>query len=192
MSQEIHVTGLAELNKFLQELPIKVEKNILRGALRAGANVIRDKARSNLAANGSVKTGELQRGLKVSTRSKRGIVIAKVQASSTADNRALWLEYGTREHFISVQESEKPINTRRGIHKGKAVSMTTINRNVLQIGANFVGPTVHHPGARAMPYLRPALDGGAQDAILAAGNYIKDRLATKHGLDTASIEIEAT
>ena len=37
--------------------------------------------------------------------------------------------------------------------------------------------------------MRPAIDSQAQNAILAAGEYIKKRLSTKHGLDTAEIEI---
>lgn len=182
---DVHVKGLSDLQKFLDQLAPKLEANIMRGALRAGANVSRDRARANLAANGSVKTGKLQRSLKISTKSKRGTVTAKVQASSLADNRAFWLEFGTAAHLISVQNEEKGINAKTG----KYVSMTTINRNVLKIGNNFVGPTVSHPGARAMPYLRPALDAGAQDSLLAVGNYIKKRL-TKQGLDVSDIEID--
>jgi hypothetical protein len=39
--------------------------------------------------------------------------------------------------------------------------------------------------------MRPALDGQSSAAVVAAGEYIKKRLATKHGLDTADINIEA-
>ena len=106
---------------------------------------------------------------------------------------ANWVEFGTSAHYIKVQDSEKPINARLSKKRGKIVraSMTTVNRNVLQIGANFVGPTVFHPGAKPKPYMRPALDARAQDAVIAAGEYIKKRLATKNGLDTSDITIEA-
>ena len=50
---------------------------------------------------------------------------------------------------------------------------------------------VDHPGARAQPFMRPALDARASDATVAAAQYMKERLATKHGLDTGDVEIEA-
>jgi len=50
---------------------------------------------------------------------------------------------------------------------------------------------VQHPGSRPKPFMRPALDGRAQDAVVAAAQYMKRRLATKNGLDTSSVEIEA-
>ena len=34
----VHIKGGAELNKFLQQLPAKIEQSVLRGALRAGAS----------------------------------------------------------------------------------------------------------------------------------------------------------
>jgi len=39
--------------------------------------------------------------------------------------------------------------------------------------------------------MRPAFDGQSSAAIMAAGEYIKKRLATKHGMDTADVNIEA-
>ena len=38
--------------------------------------------------------------------------------------------------------------------------------------------------------MRPALDSQATRAVVAAGEYIKRRLATKHGLDTSGVMIE--
>ena len=70
-------------------------------------------------------------------------------------------------------------------------SMRTINRRVLKIGNNFVGPVVQHPGIAPRPFMRPALDGQGKNAIVATGEYVKKRLAKKHGLDTADIAVEA-
>ena len=44
---QIRVRGLADLNKFLQDLPVKMEANILRGALRAGLKPIKEAAVQN-------------------------------------------------------------------------------------------------------------------------------------------------
>ncbi|HXC40333.1 MAG TPA: HK97 gp10 family phage protein, partial [Burkholderiales bacterium] len=45
MAEEFRVAGLAELYQTLEQLPLKLEKNILRGAIRAGAKVVADDAR---------------------------------------------------------------------------------------------------------------------------------------------------
>ena len=182
---DIRVTGLSELQAFLDQLPAKIEANIMRGALRAGTKVIKNRAMLNIDS----KTGDLAKSLRIYTRIKDGIV--KSVLASRGDYKALWVEFGTRPHLIKVQEEEKNINYRLSAKRGHTVreSMTTVNRRVLQIGNNFVGPVVSHPGAKPKPFLRPALDSEANNAIIAAGEYIKKRLATKHGLNTAEIEI---
>jgi len=45
-SGTIHITGLADLERRLKELPDKLAKNVLRGAVRAGAAVIQKEAKS--------------------------------------------------------------------------------------------------------------------------------------------------
>ena len=188
---DIHIKGLDQLNKFLQELPVKIEKNVLRGSLRAGMKVVQPVAKANLHS----RSGEIT--LKIGTRSKGGTVTASLKAKHVSkkgvpDNLPIWLEYGTAAHFISVQDEEKPINMRLSARLGMIVraSMTTVNRNVLKIGAHFVGPTVWHPGARPRAWIRPALDSQAQNAVVAAAEYMKQRLATKHGIDTSGVMIE--
>ena len=42
---------------------------------------------------------------------------------------------------------------------------------------------VQHPGAKKKPFLRPALDLQGQAAVEAVREYIRTRLATKHGID---------
>jgi len=157
----VHIKGGAELNKFLQQLPVKIEQSVLRGALRAGANVVMAEAKANVP----VDSGQLRDGLKVSTSSRRGRVTAKVKATGKHAHIAPWLEYGTAAHKITA--------------KGKGMFF----------GGLFV-KGVQHPGSRPKPFMRPALDGRAQEAVSAAARYMKKRLATKHGLDTAGIEVD--
>ena len=190
MADTRHVKGLAELQKFLETLPVKLEQNIMRGALRAGAKVILQTAKQNIHN----VSGELAASLRVTTRVRRGRVVASVVAGgkkAKIGNRPIWVEYGTRAHLISVQEEEKPINFRQSLRRGRIVraSMTTINRLVLKIGKRFVGPTVSHPGARPRPFMRPALDAQAGAATVAVGEYIKKRL-TKEGLNVSGVRVE--
>lgn len=157
---DVRVKGLAELQAFLDQLPAKMEANIMRSALRAGANIVRDQAK----ANAPVKTGLLREGLKVSTRSRRGVVSASVKAKGKHGFIAPWLEYGTGAHKITAKKG-----------------------GTLAFGGGFA-KSVTHPGTAPRPFMRPALEARAQDALVAVGEAIKKRL-TKEGLDAADVEI---
>lgn len=156
---EVNVKGLRELQTFLDQLPAKVERNILRGALRAGANVIKP------VAQGQIRhvSGELARSLKVRSNARGGTVTASVY---TRVFYAPFLEYGTKPHEIKTK-----------------------NGGALSFGGGFV-KSVDHPGARAYPFLRPAMDSQAGAAVIAAAEYARLRLSTKHGLDTADLSFE--
>lgn len=187
---EAHVKGLSELQKFLDALPAKMEANLMRGALRAGGNVIKKNAKGRV----HVLSGRLARSFRVSTRNRGGVVTASIKAGPPdMPNLALWVEYGTKPHYISVSDKEKPVNISASRKAGRTIrsSMTTVNRIVLKIGRWFVGPTVHHPGATPRPFLRPAMDTQAGAALVAVGEYIKKRL-TKAGLNAAHVEVEET
>lgn len=153
----ISVNGLAELQKFLDQLPAKIERNIMRGALRAGAKVIEKEAKTNIHSI----SGELRDSLKIRTGSRRGTVTATIRSRLFY---ARFVEYGTRPHRITSETA---------LAFGK-----TLTRSV------------DHPGAQPHPFMRPALDSRAQDAIVAAAEYIKKRL-TKEGLNASGVEISA-
>ena len=149
MVSELHVSGLSELDKLLKELPARIEGNIMRGAMRAGAKVFADRAKQMVP----VKSGQLRDSIKVSTRSKRGRVSATVRAGSKKAFYAHMVEFGTARHLI------KP-------RKRKSLFFAGIAREV-----------VDHPGASPKPFMRPALDGGQVEAVNAAADYIRKRLA---------------
>jgi len=179
-----NVTGLKELQAFLDQLPAKVEANIMRAALRQGANVVLQEAKNQV----SVKEGYLRDSLRVSTRSRRGTVTATVKSSLYY---AKWIEYGTAAHLIKVQDEERPTRmTRTGLKKFNLRTINKmINRGSLVIGGQFVGPVVSHPGATPKPFMRPALESQSQAALLAVGEAIKKRL-NKQGLDASGVDLE--
>lgn len=198
---DIQVKGLAELQRYLNALPAKIEANVLRGALRAGAKEIEAAAKSYVSVSEPSSTnkkryggfaGQLRKSIYVRTRSKKGVVTATIQAGRGNAYYAQFVEYGTQQHWIKA--SERPMrNTRRG---KRSMSIRTMNRiasrgGSLQIGKSFVGQAVIHPGAQPKPFMRPAMDNRARAAVLAAGAYIKKRLSTAHGIDTADIQLEA-
>lgn len=158
---DVHVTGLRELNDFLDQLAPKLAKNVLRGSLRAGMNTIKPVAQQNVHS----VSGELAKGLKVGTKARGGTVTASLKATGPHGWLARFVEFGTAAHNISAKTG------------------------AMFFGGRFV-KSVAHPGAKPHPFLRPALDQQAQTAVIAAAEYMKNRLASKHGLDTADVTIE--
>jgi HK97 gp10 family phage protein len=163
MAALTNVKGLAELQKFLDQLTPKMEKNVMRGALRAGMKVVQPVAQSHVHS----VSGLLAAGLKIGTKSRRGTVQSNLKAKGEHGSIAHLVEFGTAAHTITAA----PGSALR-LHGGRLVQ------------------SVEHPGARAKPFMRPALDAMAQAAVMATGNYIKQRLATKHGIDTSHIKLD--
>lgn len=163
MSGNVHVKGLAELDKFFDDLVPKMQRNIMRGALRAGAVPVRDQAKANVHS----VTGALKDGIKISTGVKGGVVSAKVRVTGKHAFVAHWLEFtGAAPHWIKPRSR-------------KSLFLAGLAREA-----------VYHPGFKPKPFMRPALDAQATAAVVATGEYIKRRL-TKQGLDTQDIEIGA-
>lgn len=162
MATEVHVKGLAELQTYLDQLAPKIERNILRGALRAGMKVVQPVARANIHS----VSGILAAGLKIGSRARGGRVLATLVSRGKHGPLAHLLEYGVKAHTITA--------------KGKKA--LSFNGLLFQ--------SVNHPGFAKKPFLRPALDQEATNAVVAAGEYIKQRLNSKYGLDTAHIMIE--
>lgn len=166
----IQVKGLADLQKFLDQLPAKLEQNVLRGALRAAAKPVMEAAKQNVLPVGEpsdtnkrlykLYAGALRDSIRLSARidRKRRMVVASVKAGGKSAKTGAdvfysdMVEFGTRQHII-----------------GDGV----------------------HPGVRPRPFMRPALDSQAQSAVIAAAEYMKKRLSTKHGLNTSELSFEA-
>ncbi len=145
----------------LSALPEKIEKNIMRGALRAGAKVIMDEAKRNVP----IKSGDLRKSLRLSTNSKKGVVTATVKAGSKKAYYWRFVEFGTAAHVIHAKKD-----------------------GALVFGGIFSKLALHH-GARAKPFMRPALDTQANVAIQAVGDTIKKRL-TKEGVNASDVNFE--
>lgn len=164
MSDDVKIKGLSELQAMLDTLPAKMEANVMRSGLRAGAKVMADEAKRNIRN----KSGTLASTVKISTSVRRGVVKASVKAGGKNKKTggdayyAHMVEFGTVSHFIL---------------------------GPLKIGGTILAG-VMHPGARAHPFMRPAFDNKHSEALIAVGNKVKQRLSQKHGLDTSGIDID--
>ena len=148
MTTDIAVSGLKELNDALQDLPAKIEKNVLRGAMRAGAKVMLDAARQQVP----VRTGALRDSLTLKSGYQRGRVTGTVRAGNAKAYYAHMVEFGTARHFIKPKTA----------------------RSLFIAGLFRDG--VDHPGARARPFMRPAFDASSVAAIEALAEYLRVRI----------------
>lgn len=174
------IEGGRELDDLLRTLPEKMQKNVNRAGLRAGAVVLLDQVKQNIP----VKSGNLRKTARISSRAKNGAVSVSVKAGGKVKGIDAWyarlVEFGTRPHLVQVSEKDRGINGRTG----RAVSVTTVNRRrSLMIGTTLVGPSVQHPGSRARPFMRPAIDAKLPEALKAITAKIRERLS-KQGLNT--------
>lgn len=163
------VKGRAAAYAFIDNLPQEVETKLLRGAARAGANVIADDAKERAASD------EVKEGITVRVKREPDRIVGTIGVvGAWARSLGIWAEYGTDPHYISVDD------TQRG---GRSIGR--VNREVksgsLVINGQAVGKTVFHPGARKAPFLRPALDLSSAQAVAAAQAFITARV-TRAGI----------
>lgn len=160
---EVKITGLAELDKALRELPDKIQRNVVRAALRQGSKAIVAEARQQLV--GHDRTGHLSESIRASVRLRRGVPHATVTAGDKRAYYAHMVEFGTAAHFIKPKKS-------------KSLFFAGLTRN-----------GVDHPGARRVPFMRTTLDTAAQAALQAFADQVRKRL-TKQGINTPDVTVE--
>ena len=154
-TSNVNVKGMKELAEALNGLPDRIQANVLRSALRAGAKLIQQEAIQQVP----VDSGDLRASIKVGTRSSRGIVQATIKAGGKTAWYAKFIEFGTAAHTITAKDG-----------------------GFLSFGGHQYR-SVSHPGIQARPFMRPALDGRAQAAIQAVADAMRKRLADKHGIN---------
>lgn len=155
MSNETNIIGGAALDALLQTLPVKMERNIMRTALRAGAAEYLEEVRRNIPQD----SGDLARTARITTRvAKNGQVSASVKVGNRQTWYAQLVEFGTRPHRIVARPGH------------------ALNVNGTEVRS------VDHPGTRPHPYMRPAADAKFLAAVAAVQAKVRQRL-TKAGLE---------
>jgi len=148
-TRDSNVVGGRELADLLATLPLKIEKNITRTALRAGAKVFLDEVRATLP----VDTGALRKSARITTRqAKGGRATASVKVGNRIAYYAQMVEFGTRPHTI----------------KAKPGGAMNVN------GSDY--KTIEHPGVAPRPFMRPVADAKFEDAVAAFRDKIRERL----------------
>ena len=165
----IDIAGLAQLQEAMRQLAPKLQQNVMRAALRAGAKVIAVQAKAIAPVEGANtyskykvtlgwKPGALEKSIRINAKIVGDTIVGRVMAGSKVAYYANMVEKGTSAHW------ERP----------KGAKSLFI--------AGLYKEAVYHPGARANPFMKIALDSQAQKAAERVGEYIRGRL-TKEGIE---------
>lgn len=178
MSRDFPVKGLAELDRYLSALPKNMQTGAYRAGLVAAARVIRDEARV-LAPK---ESGKMAKSIRSGSARKNQDGSFSISVSLRGEHAFLGLfhEYGVSPHFITAGDSDQSARSltkaaRRGDLTGD------VEKQALKIGDKFITGGVMHPGHAAHPFMRPALDTKADEAVKAFAARIRDYIEGKTG-----------
>lgn len=187
MSRAVQMKGLAELNAVLDALPKNMKRNAINAGLRAGAKILQDEARARVRK----RSGKVARSIKLSSPrvSEDGnsftIRVQLSERKGDAGYVGWFLEYGTRPHLIARKQARVgPAGLKAKLAKGETI------KGALKIGDRYVSGVISHPGAKASPFLAPAFDAKADDALKAFAGAVAAFVEGKTGYQ-APIEREA-
>lgn len=165
MSGMVNVKGLDALLAELDKLPVKIEANATRSALRTAALVVAADAKRRVPVGEPSQenkrlyhdyAGALRASIHVNTGLKGGVPSATIVAGGhykgTDTYYAHFVEWGTAAHWIRPAAA-------------KSLFIAGLLRQAVQ-----------HPGARAHPFMRPAMDSQAAPALRAFGQAVADKL----------------
>lgn len=151
MAEAINITGLNELRAALRELPQRIARNTLRGAVSAGASVIRAEVR----ARAPVYTGPVAEGHPPPGTLKRAIYQKQIAELSSLTHQVF---------FVGVRQGKKYRNQGK---KGDK-SQDAYYWRWVEFGTSKMA---------ARPFMRPAFEAQKLAAVEAMKTYLTERIA---------------
>ena len=164
MSGETTITGLDEFYRQLQAFPVNVEKNVMRGAVRAGLKPIADEAKMLVP----VKSGKLQKSIRIKFRNKSqqyGWIRGVITAGNADAYYAHIIEYGSGSYYEG-----KGTKSKRAPYKIKAKRAKSL------FFAGLMREVVTHPGVKPVAFMRRAVDNKTSAALDAFKEYLALRI----------------
>lgn len=175
MSKDFPVKGLRELDGYLAALPMNLQKGAYRAGLTAAAAVIRDEAKLRAPR----RTGRMAQAIRTGSPRQNQDGSFSISVRLTGNNHAflgLFHEYGVSAHFIAATgKGQGRVAVRKAVEAGEKIG------GVMKIGDKFVSGVVSHPGHAAHPFMRPALDAKANEAVQAFAARIRAYIEGKTG-----------
>lgn len=148
--------GGTEFDTMLKDLGPRVAKRVALKALRAGARIVREDAKQRVP----VLTGELKRSIKTKSRKARVTNERTVSVGVAGKEGPLahLVEFGSAPHTIEAKPGKVLADPKTGKVFGRKVS---------------------HPGTPPKPYLRPAADTKAGEALAELGRVLGEGIAAE-------------
>lgn len=145
-----NVQGLKELQASLKQLPDNIARNVLRGAVGAGAAVIRKEAQ----AKAPVYTGDVSKGHPPPGTLKRSVVQKQIRELSSLFKQVF---------YVTVRMGKK--YAKQG--KGGNLSQNAYYASWVEWGTSKMA---------ARPFMRPAFEGKKEAAVQAIKDYLTQRI----------------
>ena len=158
MAETVKIEGLKELANALRELPARIGKSALRGAVYAGAKVIKDEAKQRAPQY----TGPVSEGHPPPGTLKRSIIIKQIREKSSQSHQTF---YVTVRKGKKYQKQGKKGNLSQDAYYASWVEFGTAKMS-------------------ARPFLRPAFESRKSAAVEAIKSKLSARIeeeATKLG-----------
>lgn len=150
MAKLQHVAGLKELQAALKELPQRIARNVLRGAVGAGAAVIRNEAK----ARAPVSTGDARAGHPPPGTLRRSIYQKQIRELSSAVKQTFYVGVRKGKHY---RNQGKKGNLSQDAYYAKFVEFGTAKM-------------------AARPFMRPAFEAKKGEAVQAIKDYLAKRI----------------
>lgn len=184
MSRAFPVSGTKQLDDYLSALPKNMQKGAYRAGLTAAAAVVRDEARIRAPK----KTGAMAKSIKTGSARQNpdGTFSVSISLKGKDSYLGLFHEYGVAPHNIaSTGKGEGRVAVRKA-----AEGSGTVQNGVMKIGDRFVSGIISHPGHAAQPFMRPALDAVADQAVAAFAEKIRAYIEGKTGFDAGAADLD--
>jgi HK97 gp10 family phage protein len=169
----IQIKGLRELDAILKAFPARLEKNVLRTALRQSANVLRDAAKARAPSQGIAKNITVR-----SLKSAPQTVYMATAVNKTRDSyHARFLEFGTASYYQGL--NTKPASEYAIKPKRKKALMFEVGG---EAGSTKIfASKIISKGAAPKPFMRPAIDASLNEMINVFKLAIKLRIQMEFG-----------
>lgn len=153
METKFTISGARELDDMLRSLPVAPAGRAGRAAVLAGGRIVAAAAKAKVP----VDTGDLKRAIRATgMKAAPGVqeVVARAGVRGKEGPLAHLVELGTEAHPIEANK-KTILKTKDG---------------------KFLGKVVDHPGAAPHPFLRPAADEKAGEALDKMGTILGERI----------------
>lgn len=146
---EIQITGLKELNEALKQLPERVARNVLRGAVNAGASIIRKEMKDKAP----VYTGPVSAGHPPPGTLKRAVYQKQIGELSSLLKQTF---------FVGVRHGKKYQKVGK-----REVNLDAYYLPFVEFGTSNMA---------ARPFMRPAFETKKGEAVDAIKAYLEERI----------------